>query len=122
MHGLAGRLAALDTLKAAGRWARLASELDLLEEQAAAAASGCRDAERQAAALLDRRDELRGLLDAYQAKAASCGGAEDSGLEARYDHAHELLWTAPCDLAAAADAVTVYQQAVLELGGRRLRS
>ena len=67
----------------AGRWSRLASELDLLEEQAAAAAKGCRDAEQQATALLDRRDELRGLLDAYQAKAAKCGGAEDSALEAR---------------------------------------
>src|SRR5258708_24278395 len=52
-------LAALDTLKAAGRWPRLASELDLLEEQAAAAVTGCRDAERQATELLDRRDELR---------------------------------------------------------------
>ena len=29
--------------------------------------------------------------------------------------AHDLLWTAPCDLSAAADAVTGYQQAVLEL-------
>jgi hypothetical protein len=122
VHGLAGRLATLDTLKAAGRWGRLASELDLLEEQAAAAARGCREAERQASALLDRRGELRGLLDSYQAKAASCGGAEDSGLQARYDHAHGLLWTAPCDLSAAADAVAVYQQAVLELCGRRLRS
>ncbi len=78
VHGLAGQLAALDTLQAAGRWSRLASELDLLEEQAAAAAKGCRDAERQATALLDRRAELRGLLEAYQAKAVQCGGAEDS--------------------------------------------
>ena len=122
VHGLADRLATLGTLQAAGRWSRLASELDLLEEQAAAAAKGCRDAERQATALLDRRAELRGLLDSYQAKAAKCGGAEDSALEARYDQAHELLWTAPCDLSAATDAVTGYQQAVLELCGRRLRS
>jgi len=122
VHGLAGRLAALGTLKTAGRWSRLASELALLEEQAAAAARGCRDAERQATALLDRRGELRGLLDSYQAKAASCGGAEDSQLEARYDRAHELLWTAPCDLPDAVAAVAVYQQAVLELCGRRLRS
>jgi hypothetical protein len=122
VHGLAGQLAALDTLQAAGRWSRLASELDLLEEQAAAAAKGCRDAERQATALLDRRAELRGLLEAYQAKAVQCGGAEDSALDERHGRAHDLLWTAPCDLPAAADAVTAYQQAVLEFCGRRLRA
>ena len=70
---------------------------------------------REAAALLDRREELRGLLGAYQAKAARVGGAEDSMLDYSYDRAHNLLWTAPCDLSAAADAVTGYQQAVLEL-------
>jgi hypothetical protein len=122
IHGLADQLAALDTLQATGRWSRLASELDLLEEQAAAAAKGCRDAERQATALLDRRAELRGLLDAYQAKAMQCGGAEDRGLEDRHDRARDLLWTAPCDLPAAADAVVAYQQAVLEFCGRRLRA
>ncbi len=120
VRGLA-RLAALDALNAAGRWARLASELDLIEEQAAAVSQGCRDAERQATGLLDRRDELRGLLDAYQAKAAKLGGAEDSELDQRYERARNLLWTAPCDLPAAADAVTGYQQAVLALSERGLR-
>jgi hypothetical protein len=109
------RLAALDALKATGSWARLADELDLIEEQAATSASRSRDAEQQASALLDRRDELRGLLDAYRARAAKLGGAEDSDLEAAYDRARDLLWTAPCDLIAAGDAVTGYQQAVLAL-------
>jgi hypothetical protein len=118
---LADRLAALGPLQAAGRWARLGSELDLLEEQAAAVAKGCRDAERKAAGLMDRRDELRGLLNAYQARAAKLGGAEDSELDARYDRARDLLWTAPCDLSAAADAVAGYQQAVLALTGRGQR-
>jgi hypothetical protein len=45
--------------------------------------------------------------------------AEDSELGRLYDEAHELLWTAPCDLAAAAAAVTRYQQATLALSGRR---
>ncbi len=67
---------------------------------------------------MSRRDELRGLLGAYQAKAARLGAAEDPGLTERYDRARGLLWTAPCDLAAAADAVTGYQQAVLALGGQ----
>jgi hypothetical protein len=115
VSGLAPRLASLNTLTAEGRWARLDSELDLLEKQATALARDCRDAEQQATALLDRREELRGLLDAYRARAAKLGGAEDSDLDARYDRAHDLLWTAPCDLPAAANAVTGYQRAVLAL-------
>jgi hypothetical protein len=117
--GLDVRLAALDKLKAAGRWARLAAELDTIEAEAAAAGQRYGDAQRAAAALLGRRDELRGLLGAYQIKAARLGAAEDSELTRLYDEAHELLWTAPCYLAAAAAAVTRYQQAILALSGRR---
>jgi hypothetical protein len=119
--GLADRLATLGKLKAAGRWTRLLSEIDVIEEQAASAAERSREAEREAAGLLDRRDELRGLLDAYRARAAQIGGAEDPGLEALHERARGLLWTAPCDLPAASDAVTSFQQAVLALAkqGRR---
>jgi len=118
---LAGALTALSDLQAAGRWTRLAVDLDAAEKDTAAATQLCRDAERAAAAQLDRRDELRGLLDAYKAKAAGLGAAENADLEAAYGRARDMLWTAPCDLAAAAAAVTGYQQAVLALGahGRR---
>ena len=111
------RLADLDTLVAGGRWTRLASELDEIDQDIAAATATFRDTERTVVAAMSRRDELRGLLGAYQAKAARLGAAEDSGLAERYDRARGLLWTAPCDLAAAAAAVTGYQQAVLALGG-----
>jgi hypothetical protein len=114
---LTARLADLDMLLAAGRWTRLASELDEIQRELAAATSDFHDTERTVVALLSQRDELRGLLGAYRAKAARLGAAEDPGLTERYDRAHGLLWTAPCDLAAAADAVTGYQQAVLALGG-----
>jgi hypothetical protein len=118
VDGLAGRLAALDGLREAGRLAGLSAELDAIEKGAAAAATQCREAEREAVALLDRRDELRGLLDGYRARSARLGAAENADLQARYQHARELLWTAPCDLSASADAVTTYQQAVLALGRR----
>ncbi len=111
------RLADLDTLLAAGRWARLASELDEIERELATAAGSFRDTERTVVGAMSRRDELRGLLGAYQAKAARLGAAEDPALTERYNRARGLLWTAPCDLAAAADAVTGYQQAILALGG-----
>src|SRR6516164_903351 len=116
------RLATLGKLEAAGRWARLAAELDTIEAEAAAATQRYRDAERTAATLLDKREELRGLLDAYQAKAVRLGAAEDTELAMRYQQARDLLWTAPCDLAVAAAAVTHYQRAILALsGGRRPR-
>ena len=116
---LDARLAALDGLMAAGRWSRLAAELETIEAAAAATGQRYRDAGRAAAALLGRRDELRGLLDAYRAKAARLGAAEDTELAARYRQASDLLWTAPCDLAAATAAVTHYQQAILALSERR---
>jgi hypothetical protein len=119
---LTGALTALSDLQAAGRWSRLAVELDALEKDTAAATQRCREAERAAAAQLDRRDELRGLLDAYKAKAAALGAAENAELEAAYGQARDVLWTAPCDLAAGVAAVTGYQQAVLALGAQGRRS
>jgi hypothetical protein len=110
---LAGRVTALGELTAAGHWTRLSSELADLERQAAAALSRCRAAEQEAAALLDRRDELRGLLDGYRARAARLGAPGNGALQARYEEARELLWTRPCDLSASASAVTAYQQVVL---------
>ena len=110
---LSARLAGLDPLLASGRWTRLASELDLLERELATATAAFKDAERAVVAAMAKRDELRGLLGAYKAKAARLGAVEDYGLAERYDRARDLLWTAPCDLPAAEAAVSAYQQAVL---------
>jgi hypothetical protein len=113
---LFARIAALGTL-AAARWARLSSEPDLPERQLASATSNFRDTERSVAALLSRRDELRGLLHAHKAEAARLGAAEDPGLAGR---AREVLRGAPYDLNAATDAVSRFQQAVLAMGAGRL--
>lgn len=113
LAGLSGRLDGLGPLLASGRWTRLASELDLLDRELATATADFREAERAAVAAIAKRDELRGLLGAYKAKAARLGGAEDAALAERHDRARDLLWTAPCDLAAAEAAVAGYQQAVL---------
>lgn len=109
----------LAALAAAGRWARLKAELDRCEADLAACTAATRDLEGSAAALLGRREELRGRLGAYKAKAARLGVAEDAVLTERYAQARDLLWTAPCDLAAAEAAVTGYQQAILATEGRR---
>jgi hypothetical protein len=112
-------LASLAATADGGRWDRLGAELDRCEAELAAAAGQTRDLTQAAAAAVARRDELRGLLGAYKAKAARLGGAESVALAEHYDQAHELLWTAPCDLAAAQAAVTAYQRAILATEGRR---
>jgi len=115
---LSARLAGLGPLLAGGRWPRLASELDLLDRELAAATASFNEAERAAASALAKREELRGLLGAYKAKAARLGAVEDAALAERYDRARDLLWTAPCDLTAAEAAVSGYQQAVLGVQSR----
>jgi hypothetical protein len=115
---LSDRLAALDAIKVAGRWERLAADLDAIDNESAAAASAWQEAESAALALLDQRNELRGLLDAYRAKAGRLGGAENTGLTEAHQLARDLLWSAPCELTAAAAAVRRYQDAVLALQGQ----
>jgi len=112
-------LPALGALAAGGQWSRLSTELDRCDAELAAAAVQTAGVSQAAAAAIDKRDELRGLLRAYKAKAARLGAAEDRDLAARHDEAYGLLWTAPCDLAAAEAAVAAYQRAILATEGRR---
>jgi hypothetical protein len=112
-------LPTLAALAAGGQWSRLAAELDRCDAELAAANAQTADLSQTAAAAIDKRDELRGLLRAYKAKAARLGAAEDPDLSARHDQAYGLLWTAPCDLAAAEAAVAAYQRAILATEGRR---
>lgn len=61
-------------------------------------------------AAVARRDELRGLVGALQAKAAASGLAEDAQAQALYDAAREVLWVAPCDLQEAEGRVDDYRR------------
>jgi len=61
---------------------------------------------------LAARQELRGRLDAYQAKARRGGLLEDREVAALYDAAHRALHTAPTDLDDAGARVRRYQEAV----------
>jgi hypothetical protein len=112
---LRARLAALDALRAQGQWARLTSEAAILADALDAALAAAAKVEQLMSGLLERREELRGRLQAYRVRAARKGAAESQPLEAYYQTARELLWTKPCDLAAATRALGVYQKAVLAL-------
>ena len=74
---------------------------------------------------LARRNELRGLLSALVAKAASTGQAEDPELSRLHGEARAVLFEAPCDLATAAAAVEAFRTALASrqvISGRKERS
>ncbi|MFC4912514.1 hypothetical protein [Actinomadura gamaensis] len=110
--GLRDRLAALAALCAEGRWRELAARSADLDRAVATALDRVRADHALAAGLLDRRAELRGRLQAYQAKAGRLGLAEDPLISGLHERARDLLWTAPCDLRAATAALAEYQRAI----------
>ncbi|MEU0188721.1 hypothetical protein ABZ250_02410 [Streptomyces afghaniensis] len=103
------------------QWHRLSPLLESLEQKAEDELLRARDSLTAVTAPLAVRAELRGRLDAYKAKVARHGFAEDTLLVERYEKARRMLWSAPCDLRAAEQAVLRYQQAAAELlGGPRV--
>ncbi|MEU1671457.1 hypothetical protein ABZ752_05430 [Streptomyces roseifaciens] len=96
------------------RWHRLSPLLEGLEQRSEEELVRARESLTAVTAPLAVRAELRGRLDAYKAKTARHGLAEDSLLIERYDAARRMLWSAPCDLMAAEQAVLRYQQALAE--------
>lgn len=67
---------------------------------------------RENRAPIERRNELRGLLDACQAKALALGLIEDLELSGMFDEARKSLYTAPTDLVQASELVDRYRQAL----------
>ncbi|WP_371671498.1 hypothetical protein OG985_30070 [Streptomyces sp. NBC_00289] len=103
------------------QWHRLSPLLESLERKAEDELLRARESLTAVTQPLAVRAELRGRLDAYRAKAARHGLAEDSLLIERYDAARRMLWSAPCDLRVAEQAVLRYQHAAAEqLGAPRL--
>jgi hypothetical protein len=105
-------LAALDALAAAGHWALISPRLADWTRRARERLDALRAAAARNTAMLGSRNELRGRLDAYQAKAGRRGLAEDPAIAPLAERARTLLYTAPCDLDAARSAVNAYQDAV----------
>ncbi|MFC4493342.1 hypothetical protein ACFPA8_04235 [Streptomyces ovatisporus] len=97
------------------QWHRLSPLLEGLEQRAEDELERARAQLSAVTAPLAVRAELRGRLDAYKAKVAQHGKAEDRLLIERYDVARRMLWSAPCDLRAAEDAVLRYQHAAQEV-------
>jgi hypothetical protein len=66
------------------------------------------EAERRFQTTLDRRDELRGLVQAFADKASTGGVLELPELDALYQEAKAVLWAAPCDLDRGGELVERY--------------
>ncbi|MEU4955136.1 hypothetical protein ACFZBM_22970 [Streptomyces lavendulae] len=107
-------LAAAAEYRRRSQWHRLSPLLDSLEDRADEELTRARESLTAVTAPLAVRAELRGRLDAYKAKVARHGMAEDPLLIERYDAARRMLWSAPCDLRAAEQAVLRYQRATAE--------
>jgi len=114
---LRARLGALSALREREQWTRLSEEATALANALEVGLAAANRTRAAIAGLLDRREELRARLAAYRVRAARLGAAENQSLEAYYQTAYELLWTRPCDLAAATRALAGYQKAVLALDG-----
>ncbi|WP_153814318.1 hypothetical protein [Streptomyces sp. SUK 48] len=109
------QLAAAAEYRRGAQWHRLSPLLESLEHKAEDELLRAREQLTAVTAPLAVRAELRGRLDAYKAKVARHGLAEDPFLVERYDAARRMLWSAPCDLRVAEGAVLRYQRAVAEL-------
>jgi hypothetical protein len=115
------QVAAAAEYRRQGQWHRLSPLLESLEQKAEDELLRARESLTAVTAPLAVRAELRGRLDAYKAKVARHGFAEDALLVERYEKARRMLWSAPCDLRAAEGAVLRYQHAAAELlGGPRV--
>ncbi|HET6860386.1 MAG TPA: hypothetical protein VFH94_25235 [Streptomyces sp.] len=97
------------------QWHRLSPLLESLEREAEDELLRARESLSRVTEPLAVRAELRGRLDAYKAKVARHGMAEDPLLMERYEAARRMLWSAPCDLRAAEQAVLRYQRATAEV-------
>ncbi len=67
---------------------------------------------RRFGAVLDKRNDLRGLLHAFRDKAAASGLGESADLEPTFRLAEQVLWGAPCDVEQAERLVNDYTDAV----------
>lgn len=94
-------IAGLTWIAARGRILPLLARVDRV-------AASLTEADRRFQAALDRRDQLRGLVQAFADKASAGGVLELPELDSLYQEAKAVLWAAPCDLDRGATLVDQY--------------
>lgn len=111
LPALRTQLAALENLTG---WAQRGAALDELRAALRTADDELQAAHDLAAGLVQRRAELRGRHEAYRAKSVRLGHAERPEVLELEEQLGRLLWTRPCDLAAATQALASYQRLVTQ--------
>jgi hypothetical protein len=111
-RGLEPWLERLRRLAAEGNWKRASRGLEEWSSLAAQTLAAARTVAAANTAPLHLRDELRGRLDAFTAKAERLGLTEDPDLSALRSRARAVLYSAPADLGLAAELVTGYGAAL----------
>jgi hypothetical protein len=109
----------LDRLAAGQSWEQLSTALDRVERDLVSAHDAALHTTTAAQGLLDRREELRGRLRAYEVKAARVGAAEEPEVVEVHNRVRQLLGVRPCDLGAATRALARYQQVLADCERRR---
>ena len=108
------RLGAAEALHRQRSWTAFGTALSDLETSVAAAETSAHEAAERAAALLAERDRLRGRLAGYQARARRLGVIEEPAISTLFRRVQVQLWTAPCDLRAAADAIERFRRSIAD--------
>jgi len=95
-----------------GKWRAVRIGFGNWQAQLDTRLADCQTVATENACLLNRRRELRGLLDSLKAKAVDTGLAEDQALAELYRRAYALLYSRPTPLATAEKLVSDYLAAV----------
>jgi hypothetical protein len=94
----------------AGRWDDALRHLEQWHQARQRRADAAAASTTASRAPMIERDQLRGLLDAYRAKAHGLGLDEDGDVTAAHERAQAALYVAPTDLANARQLVQRYQR------------
>jgi len=110
--GLEGRLEDVEKIARHGAWREARVVLEQWTARTGSLLEQARRIARENRAPIETRNELRGLLEACQAKAMRLGLIEDVRLSGMFKQAHDSLYTAPTDLLAATELVHRYRHAL----------
>lgn len=105
-------LGRLEAAAAAGNWVTAAPGLDQWQQEADRLLHRARAVLAANQAPLAHRNDLRGLLDGFRAKAGAVGRAESPTLTALYRAGRDALYTVPCHLDTAEARVRDFVAAV----------
>jgi hypothetical protein len=111
-RSLGRELNQITELVARGQWRAVARDVADLQGRAQAVLTDAQRIADESRAPIKERNELRGRLDAYRARAQRVGRLEDSEACRAYDRACRVLYTAPTDLVSATALVERYQDIV----------